>query len=80
MDLLIQYGGNINMQTTDGITPLHAASGGLHHDGLGSADLTKLFLAKGANPNIKTKNGYTPLDITSDSRIKQIMYHYLKYI
>ena len=55
VDLLIDYGANINARTSSGVTPLHEAV--LHN----STDVVQLLLAYGANPNAVHANGHTSL-------------------
>uniref|UniRef100_A0A8C6SFM7 Ankyrin repeat protein n=1 Tax=Neogobius melanostomus TaxID=47308 RepID=A0A8C6SFM7_9GOBI len=51
--VLLQYGAETNIQTKQGVTPLHLASQEGH--------IVNFLLQNGASVNAKTKNGYTPL-------------------
>ncbi len=55
IEVLIEYGANINAITSNGMTPLHTAS--LYH----AQAVVKLLLARGANANAIFANGHTPL-------------------
>ncbi|CAH1797485.1 unnamed protein product [Owenia fusiformis] len=49
--LMIQYGGNPNVQDTEGVTPLHAAAS------WGRAEILKLLLVNGGDPTLKDQDG-----------------------
>ncbi len=55
IEVLIEYGANINTMTSNGMTPLHTAT--LHH----AQAVVKLLVAHGANVNTMFANGHTPL-------------------
>jgi ankyrin repeat protein len=73
IDLLLEYGADVNAQVTgtktysmrisrrpvatEGTTALHAAAQA------GRADLVRYLLEKGANPNIADSNGYKAIDL-----------------
>ncbi|XP_025837623.1 uncharacterized protein LOC108735333 isoform X1 [Agrilus planipennis] len=54
--LILQHGGNPNIQSDDGLTPLHIAVAWGHYE------ITELLLHCGGNPFIQDRNGFTALD------------------
>jgi hypothetical protein len=57
VQLLIELGADVDVQSTGGYTPLMVAAG------RGKTDIVKELLEAGANANIKSKNGETALGI-----------------
>ena len=57
VQLLIELGADVDVQSTGGYTPLMVAAG------RGKTDIVKELLEAGANTNIKSKNGETALGI-----------------
>ena len=57
MQLLLDSGGSIDLETAAGLTPLDAARGSNHQ-------FVGVLLERGANINLKTATGLTPPDIT----------------
>ncbi len=57
VQLLIELGADVDVQSTGGYTPLMVAAG------RGKTDIVKELLEAGANVNIKSKNGETALGI-----------------
>jgi ankyrin repeat protein len=55
VDLLLEWGAEVNARDGSGATPLHGAADG------GRVDLTRLYLDWGADPEARDEEGYTPL-------------------
>lgn len=55
VNMLLDYGANVNARTRNGITPLHEAV--MHHE----TRAVKLLLAGGANADVVYANGHSPL-------------------
>ncbi|XWS68744.1 hypothetical protein CRYUN_Cryun04dG0118000 [Craigia yunnanensis] len=61
LELLLQYGANINSMDSRGQTPLHRCIP------KGKAALAKLLLARGADPQAINREGKTPLELAIES-------------
>ncbi|XP_052185098.1 ADP-ribosylation factor GTPase-activating protein AGD3 [Diospyros lotus] len=61
LELLLQYGANINASDSRGQTPLHRCILG------GKATFIKLLLARGADPHAVNGEGKTPLELAMES-------------
>ncbi|CAI0463713.1 unnamed protein product [Linum tenue] len=63
LELLLQYGANVNSTDSKGRTPLHRCVTG------GRAAFAKLLLARGADPRAVNGEGRTPMDLALTSNI-----------
>jgi hypothetical protein len=74
--LLLSRGGDPNVRTSDGITPLHLASK------FGKIEIARLLIEHGASVEAKDNQGKTPLDFASrekhDEMIKLLLEHSAK--
>lgn len=57
VEMLVQNGANVNVQSQNGFTPLYMASQE-NHDGV-----VKFLLGNGANQALATEDGFTPLAV-----------------
>ena len=57
VQVLLEYGVDVNAQSSDGQTPLHFASWGYHDD----PGVVRLLIERGADPNTRDEDGSTPL-------------------
>ncbi|PSS27009.1 ADP-ribosylation factor GTPase-activating protein [Actinidia chinensis var. chinensis] len=64
LELLLQYGANINALDSRGQTPLHRCILG------GKATFVKLLLTRGAHPQAVNREGKTPLDLAVESNFE----------
>eukprot|EP00468_Gymnochlora_sp_CCMP2014_P002037 CAMPEP_0167743464 /NCGR_PEP_ID=MMETSP0110_2-20121227/2030_1 /TAXON_ID=629695 /ORGANISM="Gymnochlora sp., Strain CCMP2014" /LENGTH=1371 /DNA_ID=CAMNT_0007627837 /DNA_START=148 /DNA_END=4263 /DNA_ORIENTATION=- len=67
VDVLLEYGADLESKTSSGATALHAA---VQH---GGADMVHFLLEKGADPNAKTSNGVTPAEVAKYTGKKTIL-------
>ena len=65
---MIEQGGDINVKTNYGSTPLHNASY------QGHLEIVKYLLSKGANKEIRRSDGDSPLDFAKEKKYKEIIY------
>ncbi|XP_077440999.1 uncharacterized protein LOC144062997 isoform X2 [Vanacampus margaritifer] len=74
LKLLLQHGADLNVRSSDGLTPLHvAAIWGCYQN-------LKLLLMNGGNPNIKDKEGNTPMrlaELEDNRKCAQLLQEYL---
>ncbi|KAL6984012.1 ADP-ribosylation factor GTPase-activating protein agd3 [Sarracenia purpurea var. burkii] len=64
LELLLQYGANINASDSRGQTPLHRCIFG------GKTTFVKLLLTRGANPHAVNRDGKTPLEVAMESNFE----------
>lgn len=64
---LIDYGANLNITDSKGMTALHFMSM------MGEADIVSLLLQRGANANAKNFKHWSPLDMASRNESVQVM-------
>lgn len=66
LELLLQYGANINASDANGQTPLHRCILG------GKAALVKMLLTRGADPHAVNGEGKTPVELSMESNIEEM--------
>lgn len=64
---LIDHKANVNVQDSNGYTPLHKAA--MNQD----IPVIQLLIKSGAKTNIKDKDGKTPADVTNNKQIKLLL-------
>jgi len=57
LELLIEYGANVNARNVFGWTPLHDAVAG------GNPHVVRILLVHGANPSVEDEDGVSPTDL-----------------
>ncbi|XP_058192776.1 ADP-ribosylation factor GTPase-activating protein AGD3 [Rhododendron vialii] len=66
LELLLQYGANINASDARGQTPLHHCIRG------GKATLVKMLLTRGADPYAVNGEGKTPVELSMESNVEEM--------
>ncbi|KAG5520525.1 hypothetical protein RHGRI_033190 [Rhododendron griersonianum] len=66
LELLLQYGANINASDARGQTPLHRCIRG------GKATLVKMLLTRGADPYAVNGEGKTPVELSMEANVEEM--------